>query len=95
MGYVPQSPMIPENMKPHFPDTSYQQMFNRAVMDADKLKAIERELRDRFDPPPFWSQFTITVAICTLCFGSYMAGLFVGMHQGAKVAQALTAEAER
>lgn len=95
MGYVPQRPKPPENMKIHFPDTLYQQMFNRAVMDADKLKAIERELRDRFEPPPFWSPFTLTMAIVALCFGSYVVGVCVGMHQGAEVAQALTAEAER
>jgi hypothetical protein len=93
MGYVPQRPEPPENMKAHFPDTSHQQVFNRAVMDADKLKAIERELRDRFDPPSFWSPFTITVAICALCFGSYIAGVFVGMREGARVARAM-AEAE-
>ncbi len=65
-------------------------------MRTDELRAIECEWRERFESPPFWSPFTITVAIIAMCLGSYMVGVYIGMCQGAAVARALAeAEAEK
>jgi hypothetical protein len=58
-------------------------------LEADECRRLNAEFDRAKRGSDFWSPWMITVAICTLCLGSYIVGVMVGMHQGAAVQQAI------
>lgn len=71
---------------------SCREMFVKGRMDVDELRDIERQWKERHEAP-FWNATTISGAIITLCFVSWMAGVIVGYHEGVKERVAVNAEA--
>jgi hypothetical protein len=64
-------------------------LVNKGRMNIDECRRMEAEFERAKRGSGFWSSWMITAAICALCFGSYMVGVIVGMHQGAAVQKAI------